>query len=210
VRINSVLAQFKLAPPAIEKSDLPALLDEAYAGFWMRPLNNYSAEYHGLAEPKGVIVVDVERGSLAERAGLLPGDILIRVNGKPVVGMDDATFWANTILPGEFVEGVVWRNRREIAVSGLTQRAPLDRLLGRIAAARLKEKNYDRARVFIEYLAATDDAHGQMLMGDMYLRGVGVKRDISVAASWLLKAALQGKALAAALLSESIRTLTAE
>lgn len=200
-RINSVLSKLKPAPPSIQLNELKQFLNEGYAGFTMRPLNKYSAEYYGLTGPKGVIVVDVDRGSIAERAGLLPADILLSVNGKPVNGMDDAADLARTILPGEFVEGVVWRNRREMSVSGMIQRAPLERLLARIATAQLMEKNYDRARVFYEYLAATDDAWGQGALGMLYLAGLGVQRDYNVAESWLLKAALQGKTVSAAYLS---------
>jgi hypothetical protein len=201
-RINSILSKLKPAPPTIQPNELKEFLNEAYAGFRFRRLNKYSAEHYGLMEPKGVIVVEVERGSFAERAGLLSGDIVTKVNGKSViVGMDDLEVLRGTILPGEFVEAVVWRNRREVSVSGLAQRVPLEMLMGRIGTAQYKEKNYDRARAFYEYLAATDYAKGQAALGMLYLAGLGVQRDYKVAESWLLKAASQGMTDAAAFLS---------
>jgi hypothetical protein len=199
--INSILVKLKPVPPSIQLSELPALLNESYAGFWMRPLNSYSAQYFGLSESKGVLVTDIDRGSTADRAGLMPGDILLRVNGKSVIGMEEAASLGRTILPGEYVEGVVWRNRKEVTVSGLTTRAPLERLLDRIASGQMKKKDYERARAYYEYLAVTDDAQGQATMGHFYLAGLGVQRDYKAAESWLLKAALQGKTFAAALLS---------
>ncbi len=201
-RINSILAKLKPAPPFIQPSELKEFLSEGYVGVTMRPLNKYSAEYYGLTNPKGVIVVDIDRGSIAERVGILPADIPIRVNGKPVISGEDVADLARTILPGEFAEGVVWRDRREVSVSGLVQRAPLESVLRRIGTAQLKEKNYDRARAFYEYLAATDDAWGQAYLGLLYLEGLGIQRDFTVAESWLLKAALQGKTIAAAYLSK--------
>ncbi len=201
VRINSILAKLKPAPPTIQVSELQALLNESEAGVSMRPLNSYSAQYFGLSDSKGVIVTDVERGSTANRAGLMPGDILLRVNGKAVNGIEDVMSLGRTTLPGEYVEGVVWRNRKEVTVSGLTTRAPLERLLQRIAYAHLTKKDYERARAFYEYLAATDDSVGQTTLGAIYLAGLGVPRDYKVAESWLLKAALQGKTIAAASLA---------
>ncbi len=200
-RINLVLAQMKPAPPSIQPNELKEFLNEGYAGFTVMPLNKYLAEYYGLMEPKGVIVVDVDRGSIAERAGLLPTDILLEVNGKPVIGAEDTADLTRTILPGEFVEGVVWRNRREVSVSGLIQRAPLESVLRRIGAAHVREKSYDRAHAFYQYLAAIDDPWGETNLGLFYLAGLGIQRDFAVAESWLLKAALQGKPLAAAYLS---------
>ena len=197
-RINSVLAKVKPTPPTIQLDDLPIFLQEAYAGVWFRPINKYSAEYFGLTEPKGIIVTDVDRGSVAERAGLLVGDIVLSVHGKPINGLEDGAALARTILPGEFIESIVWRNRREVTLSGLAQRIPLDRLLGVIATYRQREKNYKRAKEFYEYLAAINDAQGQAALGTAYLLGTGVTRDFKTAESLLSKAALQGNGIAAA------------
>lgn len=200
-RINLILLKLKPTPPMLQLSELSALLNEAHAGFGMRPLNHYSAQYFGLTDSKGVIVTDIERGSASERAGLLPGDVIRKVNGRVVNGVEDAMDLARTMLPGEYVHGVVWRKGSEASVSGLTTRAPLERLLGRVAYDHLRTKNYDRARAFYEYMAATDDAAGQSTLGVMYLSGLGVQRDYKVAESLLLKAAMQGKAFAAAMVA---------
>jgi serine protease Do len=33
---------------------------------------------------KGIVIADVENGSVAEEAGLQPGDVIVAVNGSPV------------------------------------------------------------------------------------------------------------------------------
>lgn len=200
-RINAILSKVKPAPPALQLSELPSLLNEANAGFWIRPINKYSAEYFGLEAVKGVLVTDVDRGSAAERAGLLPGDILLKVNGRPLNGFDDALDLSRTILPGEYVDGMVWRNRKEVTVSGVVPRTSMERMLYHIAVGHLKKKEYGRALIYYEYLALTDDAPSQADLGSLYLFGLGVPRDYHIAESWLLKAANQGKKFAAALLS---------
>lgn len=106
-----------------------------------------------------------------------------------------------TVLPGEYVEGVIWRNKAEITFTGVAARASIERLLEHAAFDQLKNKEYERSRLIYEYLAAIGDINGQAALGLLYLRGFGVTRDYSVAESWLLKAANQGSKGAAALLA---------
>jgi hypothetical protein len=200
-RINAILGKLKPTPPQILIDDLPLLLSEVDAGFTMRPINKYIAESRGLTDANGVIVIDVEDGSVAQRARLLPGDILRRINGKPVIGPKDMLERGRTILPGEFVEVVVWRDGKEVSVSGVAQRTSIERMLERIAYQRLLEKNYSRARTIYESLALADDSLGQYNLGIFYLYGSGVERDYKIAESWLLKSANHGRNLAAAYLA---------
>lgn len=200
-RINAILARLKPAPPALRLTELPSLLRESYAGIRFRSLNRYSAEYFGLSEAKGILVTDVSRGSAAERAGINPGDIILSVNGRPWSNHEDVRESNKTVLPGEYVEGVIWRNKAEITFTGVAARASIERLLEHAAVDQLKNKEYERSRLIYEYLAAIGDTNGQAALGLLYLRGFGVTRDYSVAESWLLKAANQGSKEAAALLA---------
>lgn len=200
-RVNSILGKMKPAPPAIELEELPSLLNEVFAGFRFRQLNKYSSAYFGVAEGKGFLVSDVERGSAAERAGLVPGDILLKVNGRPINTLEDIYSLNKTISPGEMVEGDIWRNKTEIKLSGIVPRGSIEFHLSRIAEDALRAKRLDRARIFYEYLASIDYAHGQAELGYMHFVGLGVQRDLKIAESWLAKAANQGKKLASAYLA---------
>ena len=44
---------------------------------------------HRLEDPRGILVIQVERGSPADRAGIEEGDILVAYNDKQVGGIDD-------------------------------------------------------------------------------------------------------------------------
>lgn len=55
----------------------------------MRPLPRYLAREHGLAAPTGIGVVQVVPGSPADQAGIMTGDVIISIDGKPVSSVDD-------------------------------------------------------------------------------------------------------------------------
>jgi serine protease Do len=50
-------------------------------------------------EARGVVVVDVRRGSPAQRLGLQPGDVLMRLNDREIRTTDDARRITSTPLP---------------------------------------------------------------------------------------------------------------
>ena len=43
----------------------------------------------GLTVRGGAVISDIEAGSAAARAGLAPGDVVVEVNGQPVLDADD-------------------------------------------------------------------------------------------------------------------------
>lgn len=68
----------------------------------------------GRQEARGGLVTAVEPGSLAEQLGVLPGDVLLRVNGEPVEDVIDVQYYAAEYR----VELALVRGGDEIALSG--------------------------------------------------------------------------------------------
>ncbi|MFZ5877498.1 MAG: S1C family serine protease [Nitrospirota bacterium] len=52
------------------------------------PLHRRLVRFHGLTVERGILVVSVEPGSPAERAGIVPGDVLIAFGDQAVDGID--------------------------------------------------------------------------------------------------------------------------
>jgi serine protease Do len=66
-----------------------AAAGRASLGMTLRDLTPVVAERIGLPrETRGVVVVEVEAGEVAEDAGLVRGDVIVTVNGEPVASTD--------------------------------------------------------------------------------------------------------------------------
>ena len=90
-----------VAPPETPPRDLTALRgDQPLAGAVVANLSPALADELLLdVEARGVVVVDVRRGSPAQRLGLQPGDIVMRVNDRDLRGTDDARRLSSLGLP---------------------------------------------------------------------------------------------------------------
>jgi len=53
------------------------------------PLHRRVVRFYDLASESGVIVISVESGSPAQKAGLREGDVIVALDGKTVAGVDD-------------------------------------------------------------------------------------------------------------------------
>lgn len=67
-------------------------LDRNYnIGVRLQTVDENIAQYFKLKKPEGVIIVNLEKGSESDKAGLKPEDIIIEMNGEKL--MSDADFW---------------------------------------------------------------------------------------------------------------------
>lgn len=53
------------------------------------PLHRRLVRFYDLGQESGVVVMSVQNGSSAQRAGLREGDVIVALDGKPVAGVDD-------------------------------------------------------------------------------------------------------------------------
>ncbi|MCC2640580.1 MAG: degP [Nitrospira sp.] len=95
----------QLAKAEAESSDQPL------AGLAVQELDREAAQELGIkGKLQGIVVTDVEPESEAERAGLMPGDIIREINRKPVASMKDYARVASDLKKGQDV--LVLINRR--------------------------------------------------------------------------------------------------
>ena len=92
-------------------------VNRGFVGAVVQPLNRELAEAFGvltdIGAPRGVVVVDVEAGSSAEKAGLLPGDVITSMGQKSISTVADFSSQAAIMFIGdEFDVSYIRRGER--------------------------------------------------------------------------------------------------
>jgi serine protease Do len=67
----------------------------------------------GLAQPRGALVSSVEEGGPAERAGIKPGDVILRVDGRDIDRTSTLSQYIARCKPATGSTAVIWRDGRE-------------------------------------------------------------------------------------------------
>jgi serine protease Do/serine protease DegQ len=109
-----------------------------YLGLAVQSLNPELAEAFGVQNREGVVVVEVQPDSAAERAGLRAGDIIVRVGERAIRRVTDFDGQAAVMFVGERVPVEVLREgrNRNLVLEVLDER--LDRVAGERIERRLK------------------------------------------------------------------------
>ncbi|HCY63762.1 MAG TPA: hypothetical protein DHV59_13240 [Oxalobacteraceae bacterium] len=71
----------------------------------------------GLKKAQGALVAAVQRGGPADRAGILPGDVILNFNGKAVDNPAELARQVSGTRPGTKVDVQVWRKEKSITVN---------------------------------------------------------------------------------------------
>jgi len=71
-----------------EAEETPPGEAHPYLGMDVQEITPEMAKNYGLSRSQGVIIVEVENGSPAEQAGLVPGDIIVEMDKKPVSNLE--------------------------------------------------------------------------------------------------------------------------
>jgi general secretion pathway protein C len=97
------------AGPSGSAADLAGLLTQA------RVIPNVTAGSSG--KPDGVIINEIQPGSLFESAGLVNGDVIQEVNGKTVTGVADLVSMYRDLKPGTSLSVKVTRSGRQVVLN---------------------------------------------------------------------------------------------
>jgi serine protease Do len=73
-------------------------------GMTVRNVDEMIARQLNLEKAEGVIIYEIARGSIADRAGLEPGDIVLKANGEPVHREEDYYVVANDAVVGQVLK----------------------------------------------------------------------------------------------------------
>jgi len=85
-------------------------VEHAKLGVVVQEVNQALADSFKLDAPEGALVASVEKGGAGERAGLESGDVIRKVEGKPVVSSADLPAAIALSAPGDKLHMQVWRH----------------------------------------------------------------------------------------------------
>jgi serine protease Do len=92
------------------------------------------AEGIGLAKPQGALVSSVEQGAPAEKAGVEPGDVILRFDNKAIDRESDLPRIVGGTKPGARVPLVVWRKGKQLELQVTVAEMAPDQQQGRRGA----------------------------------------------------------------------------
>jgi serine protease Do len=81
-------------------------------GIGVQAINQDLASSFGLQAPNGALVSNVEKNGPADKAGLEPGDVILKFNGQPIDRSSDLPPMVGSVKPGSTVSMEVWRNKQ--------------------------------------------------------------------------------------------------
>ena len=87
-----------------------------WLGVSVQDLNKELAQYFGLKEPKGAVVIQVFKNSPASKAGFKEKDVIVEFDNKKVNSTRDLVRLVSNTEPGKEVEVVVYRKKRKVTL----------------------------------------------------------------------------------------------
>ena len=106
-----------LAGPVIDELTERGFVERGWLGVRIQDVSPAVAESRDLPDDNGALVVEVEPGTPAERAGLLVGDVVRRFDGAPVESTRQLTRIVGDTSVGRQVRLEVWRDGRRVTLS---------------------------------------------------------------------------------------------
>jgi serine protease Do len=92
-------------------------VSHARLGVGIQEINHSLAESFGLKRAEGALVSSVAPGSAAERAGIQPGDVIVKYDGKPIGVAGELSALVGQAVPGDKVRIELLRKGESLAVN---------------------------------------------------------------------------------------------
>jgi serine protease Do len=92
-------------------------VEHAKLGVMVQPVDQSLASSFKLSMPEGALVSKVDPDSAASRAGIEPGDVILKFNGQPVLDAGALSYDIGMLQPGSQVKLDVWRAGKDLTVT---------------------------------------------------------------------------------------------
>ena len=116
----------EIAAPIVEQLRAGREIQRGYLGVGLQPIDEDIAASLGLPKRRGELVQTVQDDSPASRAGLVPGDIVTKVNGKDVSAEQTVSFLVANLEPGARVPVEVLRDGKRLNINVTLGKRPTE------------------------------------------------------------------------------------
>nr|MBP6778583.1 PDZ domain-containing protein [Piscinibacter sp.] len=142
----------------------------ARLGVTIQDLNQSLAQSFGLERPDGALVATVAPGSAAAKAGLKSGDVVLEVNGEPIVRSGALSSRIGLATPGETVKLKIWRDKSASTVDVKLGNAEDGT---KTASADAKDSEPGQLGLALRPLTGEERARAKIEQGGLLVESVG-------------------------------------
>jgi serine protease Do len=105
------------ARPIIEQLKTTGRVERGWLGARIQPVTDALAEAVGLKKADGAMIAAIDRDSPAAAAKLVPGDVILDYDGKPVAQSRQLPRMVAATPPGKTVKATIWRHGKKEMVA---------------------------------------------------------------------------------------------
>ncbi len=109
-----------ITPAVAEQAARP----QGFLGVSLEQVSSAMRAALSLEEGRGVLVRRVVAGSAAEEAGLLAGDVIVQLQGRPMRGPRELARTVGSVVPGEALDLKVWRGGQLLSLQAFLMERP--------------------------------------------------------------------------------------
>jgi len=114
----------EIAAPIVEKLRNGQAIERGYLGVQIQQLSDDLAASLGLAKNRGEFIQSVVAGQGAAKAGMQPGDVVVKVDGKDVTPDQTLSFIVANTAPGKRIPIELIRNGQRLTLQAVVGKRP--------------------------------------------------------------------------------------
>ena len=149
-------------------------------GVVIQEVSKELAESFGLSKAQGAAINAVEKGGPAEKAGLEPGDVILKFDGKAVNNSADLPRIVGMTKPGSRVPVQIWRKGSIREIQVVVGEVPDDKIATRAGAQKAPEQAANRLGLVVSELTV-EQRRELKVNGGLVVEGVrnnGARADL--------------------------------